>query len=64
MDGWYEKDWDDITDADDDLRSVAQELDDAVGGGGGGFEPAELAQFAARLQATADRLKRIAGAYL
>ena len=64
MDGWTEKDWDDITEADDDLRAVARELDNAIGGGGGGFEPAELAQFAARLQATADRLKRISGAYL
>lgn len=64
MDGWTEKDWDDITEADDDLRSVARELDNAVGGGGGGFEPAELAQFAARAQATADRLKHISEAYL
>ncbi len=64
MDGWTEKDWDGITEADDDLRAVARELDNAVGGGGGGFEPAELAQFAARLQAMADRLTRISGAYL
>jgi hypothetical protein len=64
MDGWAEKDWDGITEAGDDLLAVVRELDNAVGGGGGGFEPAELAQFAERLQTTADRLKRISGAYL
>lgn len=64
MDGWTEKDWDNITEDADGLRAIARELDNAVGGGGGGFEPTELAEFAERMQAMADRLKRIAGGYL
>lgn len=64
MDGWTEKDWDNINEADDDLRAVSRELDNAVGGGGGGFEPKELAEFAGRIQAAADRMKLIAKAYL
>ncbi len=64
MDGWTEKDWDNITQDADGLRAVAREFDNAVGGGGGGFEPAELAEIAMRLQSMAARLRRISGAYL
>lgn len=64
MDGWTESDWDTITECADGLQSIARELDNAVGGGGGGFEPAELAAASDRLQGIAERLKRISGAYL
>lgn len=63
-DGWTEKDWEDITESDDDLRAVAHLLDNSIGGGGGGFQPAELLHIAARLQAMADRLKCISESYL
>ena len=64
MDGWAEKDWDSITEDSRGLMDIAREIDNGVGGGGGGFEPGELAEFADQLQMMADRLKRISGAYL
>lgn len=64
MDGWTEKDWGNITEDADGMRAIAREFDNAVGGGGGGFEPKELAEFAGRMQVMAERLKRISGAYL
>lgn len=64
LDGWNYDDWNALTGDTGELRAIARELDNAVGGGGGGFEPAELAEFACRVQTLADRLKRLAGGYL
>lgn len=64
MDGWTESDWDNITECAGGLLTIARELDNAVGGGGGGFQPAELAGVSERLHRMAERLKRISGAYL
>lgn len=63
MDGWTEKDWDLISEDADEVRAIARDFDNAVGGGGGGFEPKVLAEFAERLQEIADRMKRVAGTY-
>lgn len=64
VDGWTEKDWGTITECAESLRAIAAELDNAVGGGGGGFEPSELAELSKRAQAVADRAERISGGYL
>ena len=50
VDGWTEKDWGTITECAESLRAIAAELDNAVGGGGGGFEPSELAELSVRAQ--------------
>lgn len=63
-DGWTEKDWDRITECAENLRSIAAQFDDAVGGGGGDFDPEELAGLSTRAQAIAERMKQIAGGYL
>lgn len=64
MDGWTESDWDNITECASAVLTIARELDNAVGGGGGGCEPAEVAEVSGRLQVMAERLKRISGAYV
>ena len=62
-DGWTEQDWENIASESGNALIIAQEIDDFVGGGGGGFPPKELEKLAERLQEAADRLKKISGNY-
>lgn len=63
-DGWSTKDWNSITDDADGLTAITAQLHAAIGGGGGGFTPAELKEFAERIEMTANRLKRIQATYI
>ncbi len=63
MDGWADRDWDRLCATADDLRAIAAEFDRAVGGGGGGFEPVEVEEFAGRLAVIQARLADVANGY-
>ena len=63
-DGWTETDWDHITECAENLRAIAAEFDNAVGGGGGGFDPSELAELSKRAQRIVDWMKRVSGGYV
>lgn len=63
-DGWTTEDWDKLDAETGDLRSIAAQFDNAVGGGGGGFQPGELQEVIDRIQASLDRLKRVRANYL
>ena len=63
-DGWTSEDWDKLDVESGDLRSIAAQFDNAVGGGGGGFQPGELSEVIDRMLASAERLKRIRANYL
>lgn len=62
-DGWTEQDWECLAEDSAALIALARELDRAIGGGGGGFTPEELAEFQERLEAMANRFKRIRSSY-
>lgn len=62
-DGWTEQHWVGLTDESAALNALAREFDKAIGGGGGGFTPAELAEFQDRLAAMVGRIERIRNSY-
>lgn len=62
-DGWTDRDWDRIDATAGDMLAIAAEFDRAVGGGGGGFEPAEVIEFAERLRVIVSRLDDIGRNY-
>lgn len=62
-DGWSTAHWDCLTDDSAALNALAREFDNAIGGGGGGFTPAELAEFQNRLAAMVGRIERIRNSY-
>jgi len=63
-DGWSDRDWIRLESTAGDLHALASEFDKAIGGGGGGFEPQEVAEFAERLEVIQYRLSSIAKDYL
>jgi hypothetical protein len=58
-DGWTEQDWERLTEESATLNALAQDFDNAIGGGGGGFTPAELQEFQRLLEVMAGRIKQI-----
>lgn len=62
-DGWTEQDWECLTEDSGTLNALARAFDRAIGGGGGGFTPEELAEFQGLLDAMAGRFKRIRNNY-
>ena len=62
-DGWSTVDFDCLTEDSATLNALAREFDNAIGAGGGGFTPAELAEFQDRLEAMVGRIKRIRNSY-
>ena len=61
--GWSDRDWNSLADDSAALNALAREFDNAIGGGGGGFTPAELAEFQNRLAAMVGRIERIRNSY-
>ena len=62
-DGWSTAHWNCLTEDSAALNALAREFDNAIGGGGGGFTPAELAEFQDRLAAMVGRIERIRNSY-
>jgi hypothetical protein len=63
-DGWLEKDWEDLTEEARDLLVITGAFDNAIGGGGGGFNPKRLIFYIERLESISTSLKHISGSYL
>jgi hypothetical protein len=63
-DGWTALDWQAVEDYSRDLLATARDLDNGVGGGGGGFTPDDLREIAGRAGAIAKRLRDIANNYV
>jgi hypothetical protein len=63
-DGWTTLDWQAVEDDSRSLLVAANDLDDGVGGGGGGFTPDDLREIAGRADAIAKRLRDIANNYV
>ena len=63
-DGWSDKDWADIEFISRELRDVSAELDNRIGGGGGGFSPQELQALVKLASSLAARLAIIASSYV
>ena len=62
-DGWTYEDWSIIETSANTLENINRSFDMSVGGGGGGFNPAEVAEFAQCLRALADTLQSVASRY-
>ena len=63
-DGWTTLDWDTVEIYSRSLSKTASDLDNAIGGGGGGFTPHELLDLADRADAAAKRLRELAKTYI
>lgn len=63
-DGWTAQDWTAVEFLTRELRDVTQSLDDAIGNGGGGFVPSELAGLARHAAAVSAKLADIAQGYV
>ena len=64
MDGWTALDWDTVEVYSRALTKAASDLDNGVGGGGGGFTPHDLLDVADNLTAVANRLRELARNYI
>lgn len=64
LDGWKEIDWQAVEVYSRALTKTASDLDNGVGGGGGGFTPHELLDLADRADAIAKRLRELAKNYI
>lgn len=62
-DGWTSQDWDTLTESTSALFSAVAELDNGVGGGGGGFSPTDLSAHLAKIEALTKKLQAIASSY-
>ena len=62
--GWSEKDWADIEFISRELLDVSAELDNRIGGGGGGFTPEELQALVKLTSSLTARLASIANSYI
>lgn len=64
MDGWTALDWQTVEVYSRALLKAGNDLDDGVGGGGGGFTPDDLLDAADNLTAIANRLRELAKSYV
>jgi hypothetical protein len=64
LDGWTSLDWDTLELYSRSLTKTASDLDNCIGGGGGGFTPHELLDLADRADAAAKRLRELAKNYI
>lgn len=58
--GWSDLAWDSLTCDVDCLSALLSEFDQAIGRGGGSFDPVQLAEFGHRLEMMANRFKYLA----
>lgn len=64
MDGWTALDWQTVEVYSRTLLKAGSDLDNGVGGGGGGFTPDDLLDIADRTAAIAARLRELAKNYI
>lgn len=63
-DGWGTLDWETVGIYSRAATKAAQELDNDIGSGGGGFPPCNVHEYADRLEAIAKRLRQLADGYV